>query len=188
MKEVAHAFLWRVLVITAVAISTAGCATIFAPSDSQGPADRTLNDERAADQDALAPEGPPWRVVASGMQAAVRVPVARRIADPGTWIDAWAALHANKSDPPARPEVDFWSETAVIILLGQRPTGGYEVSVVDIDLSRDPAHIKIDVTVPAAGSVVSQALTTPYLIVAIPGPDRDVEITGDEITTGYVGE
>lgn len=161
---------------------------MFAPADSRGPADRRSDAGRAAEQDDSAPEEQRWRVVASGMQAAVRVPVARRIADPGTWIDAWAALHANKSDPPARPEIDFWSETAVIILLGQRPTGGYEVSVVDIDLSRDPAHIEIDVTLPAAGSVVSQALSTPYLIVAIPGPDRDVVLTGDDITTGYVGE
>lgn len=173
------------LAIAAFLVS--GCATLFGPASEPGDQSTAARAESAE----AVPTGETedsWRTLAAGDQAAVRVPVARPVSDPGTWIDAWSAIHANKSDPPARPDIDFLEETAVIILLGQRPTGGYAVSVVDVTVTQNLAVVEIQITEPAADSVVTQALTSPYVIIAIPGTSRQVEVTGDDIAAGYVGE
>jgi hypothetical protein len=163
-----------------------GCATLFPPTES-APAGQ----EQAEGQDEgdnREQRAPTWREIANGDQSAVRVPVAQTVADLDTWIDAWSAIHANKSQPPQRPTVTLDQETVVLILLGQRPTGGYGVAVTSIDTGTEPVEITVEVTSPAADAMVTQALTSPYLIIGIPGPGRSIVLTGDDIAAGYQGE
>lgn len=149
-------------------------------------------DEDASDEDAEEPEeappAPGYEVLARGQQSAVRVPLARAIADPALWSDLWAALTANRADPPARPEVDFDEETVVVLLLGERRTGGYAVGIERVRERRNEVEVVVDVQRPAPGDMVTQALTSPYFVATIPVTDKPVVFSGDEVEEGFEGD
>lgn len=172
----------------------AGDASEAAPQKpEQPPAREPDGDTPAADApvDAPAEDAPPtpgYDVLARGTQGAIRVPLARAIADPALWADFWAALTANQADPPARPEVDFDEGTVVVLLLGERPTGGYAVEIERVRERRDGMEVVVDVTRPAPGDMVTQALTTPYFVALLPVADAPVEFTGDDVEAGFEGD
>ncbi len=129
-----------------------------------------------------------FEVIASGQQSAVRVPIARAVTSPDLWTDVWAAVHANRHPQPERPPVDFGSETVVVLLLGERRTGGYEVRIAGVRSHNGVVEVDVEVEAPAADDMVTQALTAPYLIATIPYRDADVIFTGDDLERGFEGD
>jgi len=131
---------------------------------------------------------PAWRELAAGQQSAVRVPVARAVSDSGLWRDLWFAMTANRIEPPDPPEVDFSRETVVVLILGERPTGGYAVTIAAVVERRDEVEVVIDVITPEADAIVTQALTTPYYVAAIPVAAKPVRFTGESLEAGFRGD
>ncbi|MFP4378654.1 MAG: protease complex subunit PrcB family protein [Spirochaetales bacterium] len=149
-----------------------GCAT--GPSASTRDADvreSTANDTAGGE----------FELIAQGQNAAVRLPVQTVVTEQETWIDGWAALTANESPPPERPEVSFADSTVVIIVLGERPTGGYSVAISNVTYSGDEATVEVRVENPAADAMVTQALTTPFVVARLVGPNLNVIFTGDDV-------
>lgn len=72
---------------------------------------------------------------------------------------------------PNRPTVDFTKDRVAIIFLGQRSTGGYSASIRSVTVANDIATINVLETTPAPGSMQTQALTSPWVMVAL---DRSV--------------
>lgn len=138
------------------------------------------------------PVDPDWRVLDAGTNSAVRIPVARAVHDASVWTEVWAAIHANMIDPPALPTVNFARETVIVLLLGERRTGGYSVRVDGwrtTSSNRSPAvEVTIHVTAPAAGDMVTQALTSPYELSAIPIASAAVTFVGDDVERGFEGD
>ncbi len=166
------------------------------PGPEPGPETEDAPDAGASDQDAEgtaekpeeAPPAPGYEVLARGQQSAIRVPLARAITDPALWADLWAALTANQADPPARPEVAFDEETVVVLLLGERRTGGYAVRIDRVHDRRSEVEVVVEVQRPAPGDMVTQALTSPYFIATIPVTDKPVVFSGDEVEAGFEGD
>ena len=73
------------------------------------------------------------------------------------------------------PAFDPAHKVGVGIFLGRRPTGGYGVEIVSMGLSKDKFVIVIDEIKPG-GSIVTQALTSPWTILLIDKPDLPVEV------------
>ena len=73
---------------------------------------------------------------------------------------------------PAAPAVDFKSESVVAYFLGQYSTGGHSVKVTEIRVSEKPGNKTLDVILdvrhPKNGEPVTQALTSPCVLVAGP--------------------
>lgn len=159
--------------------------------DEPTEAERQPPDEDAATDDAPAeelPPGPGYDVLARGQQSAVRVPLARAITDATLWADFWAAMTANQPEPPERPEVDFDEEIVIVLLLGERRTGGYAVRIEDVRENRGEIEIVVDVERPEPGEVVTQALTSPYFVATIPASGTPVEFAGDDVEKGFFGD
>jgi hypothetical protein len=159
--------------VFAAAIVAAGCATAGAgPDDGSG---------QSADYQREPTQGGAFDIIAQGQQAAVRVPIQTAVTEQETWIDAWAALTANQSPAPERPEVSFADSTVVIIGLGERPTGGYSVSIARVVYSSSQATVEVEVERPGEEEMVTQALTTPYVIARLEGSDLEVIFAGDDV-------
>ena len=174
------------------------------PVDEMPPAPDPADPERPRDEpDAVEPAeqepvAPPetvvrpdtvaWEIIASGQQCAIRVPVAREITDAAFWADVWAAVHANVTPQPERPEVDFSEQTVVLLILGERRTGGYSVGITRVVLGDETANVRVQVDRPAPGAMVTQALTSPWTIATIPVARARVRFTGDRVEEGFEGD
>lgn len=156
----------------------------------EAPADDAPTQDTPA-EDTPAEEAPPtqgYEVLARGQQSAIRIPLVRAIADPVLWADLWAALTANQADPPERPAVDFDKETVVVLLLGERRTGGYSVRIEHARERRGEVKVVVDVERSAQGEMVTQALTSPYFVATVPVAGASVVFSGDDVEVGFQGD
>jgi hypothetical protein len=164
------------------------------PADADRPEAESPEAERpGADEPADEPTTEPdrartdgYRLLEAGQHAAVRIPLARAITSPDLWADFWSALNANDPDGPERPEVDFDEETVIVLLLGERPTGGYAVRIDEVIERRTEVVVVVAVERPEPGEMVTQALTAPYLVATIPMIGKPVEFAGDDVEEGFV--
>ncbi|PSQ82850.1 MAG: hypothetical protein BRD30_13575 [Bacteroidetes bacterium QH_2_63_10] len=87
----------------------------------------------------------------------------------------WKRLHADQSSVPDRPEVDFEDTVVVAIVLGQRPTGGHSVEIDEVRATDDGGEMRVTFTetVPGDGCLVTQALTSPYVLATVEAQDEE---------------
>ena len=83
------------------------------------------------------------------------------------WQAAWARLHEGMV-APALPTVDFTREMVVVLALGERSSGGYEVRFDGITASGANATVRYTITEPGPACMTTQALTTPVDVVRVP--------------------
>jgi hypothetical protein len=95
---------------------------------------------------------------------------ARWIASEGAYRDALASggLVAEGDASPA--PVDFTREVLVLVAMGVRPTGGYALALADpeVKLADGVATIVVRFEGPPPGAMVTQALTSPCLLIRLP--------------------
>jgi PrcB C-terminal len=83
---------------------------------------------------------------------------------------------------PPVPAVDFGAEHVVNIQMGQKPTGGYGIELTDpyARIGAGEAIIRLRWIEPAPGSIATQILTSPCLIVSLPkGAYENIAITDE---------
>lgn len=129
--------------------------------------------------DVSAYEPPPERfifdVVARGSQAAA--PSRDRfdvLADEDELRSFWNAVQANAFTPAPLPELRFDRETVLAIRLAERPTGGYGIEVVGVELDGDDLFVEVALREPADGATVTQALTQPWALIRVLGTEATV--------------
>jgi len=85
----------------------------------------------------------------------------------------------NLSMTPLRA-LDFTREHILIVGLGQKPTGGFGLTLANSKIVDDTLRLTVFLRSPPADAVVSQALTTPCAVLAI-SPDhwQSLEVTGN---------
>jgi hypothetical protein len=83
------------------------------------------------------------------------------------WQSKWTATGVETPAPDVG-DVDFGREIVVALLAGERSTGGWRISP-DVVVKRQGrfAAIEYKVVGPGKGCTTSQALTSPYLVVAV---------------------
>ncbi len=114
------------------------------------------------------PEGAlPVTTLDRGTQSRVTEPGAVLIRAQEQWEQHWRQ-HTVRFPAPAVPEVDFTRHSVLAVYLGQKPTGGYSVTVREVRLSGSTLIVTAVERRPPPGSIVTQALTHPYHIVQIP--------------------
>ncbi len=75
----------------------------------------------------------------------------------------WKLIQANAPEP----KVDFNTHAIIAVFAGQKPTGGYSISVTKIE-DGEMRNVVVTLTSPGADCMVTQAVTTPYQIVTVP--------------------
>ncbi len=107
-------------------------------------------------------------VIASGGQAVIG-DEARYvlISDEAGLRQYWNAAHASLLTPPPVPSVDFSRETVLALFMGSRPSGGYSIGLAGLSAVSGEYYADINLGEPAAGTMTSMALTSPWQMVRI---------------------
>lgn len=115
-----------------------------------------------------APRTLQWELVSSGQQAVgVERQSFRLVRDEAELRSLWNQLHGAQLNPPPLPRVDFARETLLVVLMGQRPSGGYAVEVQGVTLEGGDLFLDVSLREPAAGAVTTSALTSPWALVRV---------------------
>jgi len=94
----------------------------------------------------------------------------RTISDAVAWRQLWGTLSAGT----AVPDIDFSRQEVVAIFLGQRPSGGYSVEIVNVAADETSVTVRWRERTPTAGIPPSDGTTTPYALRVIAKSDLPV--------------
>jgi hypothetical protein len=131
------------------------------------PEDEGVGEEVDKGQQALS-----WEVLASGSQAAGGDGITLEVATSQSELEGlWRRAYGNLTSPPPVPQVDFNRGGVVAAFLGTRPTGGYGVDVRAVREEGGVVVVDLAITEPAPGALTTQALTHPWVMVAIRGAE-----------------
>ena len=85
------------------------------------------------------------------------------------WREKWTASGAT-AEAPDVSEVDFENEVAVALFAGEKPSGGWRIgSDVSVKLQGQYGAVIYEILGPGDGCSTSQAMTSPYLALAVKG-------------------
>ena len=112
----------------------------------------------------------PLTTLAQGSQSAVEERRETVVRTPAEWQMSWK-WHGGSE---AAPTVDFAKEMVVAVFLGTKPTGGYRVEITGARREGQSLVIEYAERRPGPGTLVTQALTSPYHIVKLPRHDGPV--------------
>lgn len=94
---------------------------------------------------------------------------ARLVIDNDTdWRAAWAKAYVGMAPAPNPPAIDFSQSSVILVALGGRTTGGYNISVTRLATSADFLYAEVTSSSPGSRCGTTQALTQPFDIVRIP--------------------
>lgn len=109
-----------------------------------------------------------WRTLSRGLTSGLQEPRRLVLRDEAAYLRVWAEHAADVNRPALPPNVDFSREMVVLLALGTRPTGGYLVEVVDVELRGRTLRVLVAEREPQPGSLQIQQLTQPYQFIALP--------------------
>lgn len=110
-----------------------------------------------------------WDVIAQGSQAlGFDSPTFRLVDSESEFLSLWNRAHGTQLEVPPLPAVDFTRATVLAIFQGQRSTGGYGIEVLDVSLDGGDLFVDMRFVEPAPDAIVTQALTSPWVMVQVP--------------------
>jgi hypothetical protein len=81
------------------------------------------------------------------------------------------------------PVIDFTKAYVVAVFAGDKPTGGYAISVSTIKDAGDARTVNVLIEKPGAGCVTTQEVTSPYQVIRVPYSDASLGHTDTEVET-----
>ena len=105
------------------------------------------------------------RILAAGSNAAAEPDSPQAVAV--TKAEDYSRIWGQTIGGGSPPEVDFAKESVVILLAGQRRTGGYRVGPRGASLDGRTLVIDAAVHGPPPDAIVTQALTSPWAVIAV---------------------
>jgi len=148
------------ILLGAVLLSTVACqsATLGAPADE---IPSTAIDEVFSDAGV--------RRVAHSYYSGFDQSVRTVIRDQESWQAAWTRLYIGMTPaPPTPPAVDFSRSTVILVALGARATGGYDIAVSRVARDAGVLYVVVTSTSPGDRCYTTQAFTQPVDIVVVP--------------------
>lgn len=91
------------------------------------------------------------------------------------------ALPGRNLSLEALKTIEFEREHIILAAIGQKPTGGFSVTLDSSEIRSGTLELRVRVTEPASGTIVTQALTTPCAVIAVTAEGwDDIQITRAE--------
>lgn len=112
-----------------------------------------------------------WLTVGKGYRSGVREPLQVTARSQSEWNTIWRKHASVESSSPPPPAIDFDKEIVVGVFLGEKPTGGYDTTIVRAEQSNDELVIYYQEKAPAPGNMLVQAFMQPFHIVRV---DKEV--------------
>ena len=100
------------------------------------------------------------------------------VRDSAGWVALWTQLYARHGSPPPPPPFDPTREQFVLVALGQRATGGYNILLDSAAVVRDSVLVYVTTSAPGPRCGTTGALTHPVDVARMPRlalPARFVE-------------
>lgn len=114
------------------------------------------------------PEQLTWEVLARGSQAVgFDDPAFLRVDDEDELLQLWNRAWGSRLEVPPVPDVEFGRETILAVFQGQQPTGGYGIEVSDVVVEGSDMFIDMRFVEPEPGAVVTQQLTSPWVMLRV---------------------
>ena len=104
-----------------------------------------------------------WRGSSSGYTESTQLVVRTE----ARWADVWAKLHQRRLPRPELPPIDFEREMALAVCMGERPSGGYAIQILDVLRAEETIVVQVEETEPSPESLQTMALTQPYHVVVV---------------------
>ena len=115
---------------------------------------------------------PDWEVLATGSQAAGGDSVSFELATSQNDLqNLWSRAYGTMTSPPPLPDVDFSRSSVAAVFLGTRSSGGYSVDVQNVIVENGELYLDVATTEPAPGTLTTQALTNPWVMVRVDAPN-----------------
>lgn len=108
------------------------------------------------------------RLYMEAQQSGWDQPRTQVIADEGALRLAWTTMFRNVTPAPPIPAIDFDAYRLVLVAAGMRPTGGFALEFSSGRVTADSMILDVVVRAPRAGCGVTQALTSPAVMLRIP--------------------
>ncbi|MDM7324569.1 MAG: protease complex subunit PrcB family protein [Thermus sp.] len=124
----------------------------------------------------VAPPPPQYRILDRGVNAAYgeTEPKAFLANNPTRFAEVWNLVVGNRIPRPTAPSEDFRSQSAVAFIWGLKPTGGYGLEVVGVTYAAGTARVVLNLQSPRPGAIVTQALTSPFVLLEVEKVNRVV--------------
>ncbi|GLV47794.1 hypothetical protein TJA_09600 [Thermus sp. LT1-2-5] len=119
--------------------------------------------------EAVSPPAPLYRILDRGTQAAYQEvePKAFLANNPTRFAEVWSLVVANRIPRPPAPNADFRTRSVAAFFWGLKPTGGYGLEVAGVTYAGDTARVVLNLISPRPGAIVTQALTSPYVLLEL---------------------
>ena len=115
---------------------------------------------------------PAWDVLATGTQATGGDSPSFELATNQADLERlWNRAYGTVTPKPPVPEVDFGKVSVAAFFMGTQNSGGYSVDVQNVAVESGEAYLDIKTTAPAPGTLSTQALTNPWVMVRIDAPN-----------------
>jgi hypothetical protein len=114
----------------------------------------------------------PFTVLVDAQYSAVSQPMTWVLENDTDYCDAWDMIHSNQFPaPPCNSSgIDFSTETAIMVALGWRSNGCYNVNVSCVhEFTPNAVGVVYTETQPGPGCFCSQAIVNPVQIVKVEG-------------------
>lgn len=92
----------------------------------------------------------------------------------------WAIAWSHFSDPTPIPVVDFKTETIILVALGTRNNGGYQLKINSVHELGNELTINYTETTPNPKCSNTQAIVFPYEFISIPKTSKKVVFKSSE--------
>jgi hypothetical protein len=107
-----------------------------------------------------------FRRLATGTSSGIHENVIVSIGDEVAFKELWNRHTSNITPKPPLPKVNFKKEMVIGIFDGDKPTGGYTVTVKKIIPAPKVIKVMVATGTPPKGSMTAQVVTQPFDIVA----------------------
>ena|SRR3989344_823218 len=79
------------------------------------------------------------------------------------------------------PDVNFEDKTVIAVVMGQKPSGGYSVSLKQLEVGKDTIQFMVEEVIPGRNCIVTEAITNPYQIIAIDKTEKEIKFVGNTV-------
>jgi hypothetical protein len=108
-----------------------------------------------------------------------------KVSPSATWIDNQEQLEVSikqiqrgvlGGDPINLPKPDFQNEMALLVEMGQKPTSGYQLELIDdgLYISQNHGYLTLKWVVPSKDSLLAQVISSPCLLLKLKRGDYKI--------------
>lgn len=114
------------------------------------------------------PESLDFEIVKAGEYSGMHEEQAVLIRNDEEWKQLWKTTHANLTEVPTGPALDFSNVTVVAVFMGDQASGGHKVVINQVlNSSESVLQVEADFVLPGKNCITTFAITSPYCIVKV---------------------